>query len=355
VISGLDIKGTVYINAPNVTIENCKITGSTDVGVVQIASGVTGTTVKNCTINGTGSNNDGSHGINGQGTFIGNDISGVENGLNVTGPSTIQDNYIHGLKASGSPHYDGIQIDGGVSNVSISHNTVVNDHDQTAAIMIDNYFGPISNIKVDNNILSGGGYTVYSDGQFSGGSISGVSFTNNHMESGQYGVTAFTGNSPTYTGNVNDGASLVQTLNTSANVGSANETTTTGSADSTTTTAEDGTTDSGGTTTTGSTDTTSTSGATAGAGTTDGSTTTTTEDAEATVTNTAEAATTTATDPTTTTQADTTTTAESTAALRPLLEKCRDTPGVDVIDCPVDYSVNVPLLNEEIKKLAAAL
>jgi acetolactate synthase-1/2/3 large subunit len=46
---------------------------------------------------------------------------------------------------------------------------------------------------------------------------------------------------------------------------------------------------------------------------------------------------------------------ESTAALRPLLEKCRDTPGVDVIDCPVDYSVNVPLLNEEIKDLAAAL
>jgi acetolactate synthase-1/2/3 large subunit len=46
---------------------------------------------------------------------------------------------------------------------------------------------------------------------------------------------------------------------------------------------------------------------------------------------------------------------ESTAALRPLLEKCRDTPGVDVIDCPVDYSVNVPLLNEEIKELAAAL
>lgn len=46
---------------------------------------------------------------------------------------------------------------------------------------------------------------------------------------------------------------------------------------------------------------------------------------------------------------------ESIEALRPLLEMCRDTPGVDVIDCPVDYSVNVPLLNEEIKKLAAAL
>ncbi len=45
----------------------------------------------------------------------------------------------------------------------------------------------------------------------------------------------------------------------------------------------------------------------------------------------------------------------STDELRPLLEKCRDTPGVDLIDCPVDYTVNVPLLNEEIRDLAAAL
>ena len=45
----------------------------------------------------------------------------------------------------------------------------------------------------------------------------------------------------------------------------------------------------------------------------------------------------------------------STDDLLPTLEKCRDTPGVDLIDCPVDYSVNTPLLNEEIKELAGAL
>lgn len=41
--------------------------------------------------------------------------------------------------------------------------------------------------------------------------------------------------------------------------------------------------------------------------------------------------------------------------LGPILEKCRETPGVDIIDCPLDYSVNIPLINEEIPKLAAAL
>lgn len=218
VISGLDIHGTVYIDAPNVTLIDCKVT-SASFSVVQIAQGVTGAVVQNCEINGVGTGNDGSNGINGQGTFIGNNIYNVENGINVTGASVIQNNYIHGLQASGSPHYDGIQIDGGVSNVTISHNTVINQWGQTSAIMIDNYFGPISNISVDNNLLSGGGYTVYTDAQFTGGSISGVSFTNNHIGAGQYGATDFNKASPTYTGNVNDGAALVATLNTATNDG----------------------------------------------------------------------------------------------------------------------------------------
>ncbi|MGY4343621.1 hypothetical protein ACVWXM_000085 [Bradyrhizobium sp. GM7.3] len=153
--------------------------------------------------------------------FVGNNIYNVENGFSIAGNNTvIKDNYVHDLNASGSPHYDGIQIDGNVSGVTLSHNTIINDHNQTSAVMIDNYFGPISNIQVDNNLLVGGGYTVYSDGQFTGGSITGVSFTNNHLASGGFGITAFDQNNPVYTGNVNDGATLVATLNTSANTGS---------------------------------------------------------------------------------------------------------------------------------------
>src|SRR6185437_14619687 len=101
--------------------------------VVQVVPGSMGTTVKNSEINGVGSGNDGSNGINGQGTFIGNNIYNVENGINVTGTSTIENNYTHNLLASGSPHYDGIQIDGGVSNTLIQHNTIINAHNQTAA------------------------------------------------------------------------------------------------------------------------------------------------------------------------------------------------------------------------------
>jgi Ca2+-binding RTX toxin-like protein len=212
-ISGLDIKGPVYINANNVTLQNSKVTSS-DFYVVKIGSGVTGAVVQDNEINGVGVGNDGNNGIAGQGTFLRNNIYNVENGITLMGPnSVVKDNYIHDLKASGAPHYDGMQIDGNVSNTTISHNTVINDHTQTAAIMIDNYFGPISNIKVDDNLLVGGAYTVYSSAQFSGGSVSGVSFTNNHMGKGSVGVSAITGNTVVWENNGTDGHTLAATLN----------------------------------------------------------------------------------------------------------------------------------------------
>ncbi len=46
---------------------------------------------------------------------------------------------------------------------------------------------------------------------------------------------------------------------------------------------------------------------------------------------------------------------ESSAHLTELLTHCRDTPGVHLIDCPVDYSENDSILNHQIKELSAAL
>ncbi|MEH6634459.1 MAG: acetolactate synthase large subunit [Halioglobus sp.] len=46
---------------------------------------------------------------------------------------------------------------------------------------------------------------------------------------------------------------------------------------------------------------------------------------------------------------------ESAAGLLPLLEHCHSTPGVHLIDCPIDYSDNDRILNNEIRKRAAAI
>jgi tryptophan-rich protein/Big-like domain-containing protein/parallel beta helix pectate lyase-like protein len=209
VINALDVKGTISVLADNVTIQNCRIT-STDWTGIWIKSGVTGTVVQDNEILNVGSSPDGANGIVGSGTFLRNDIHDVENGIIATGSSLIQDNYIHDMNAPnvragtalGGPHYDGIEIDGGVSGVVIQHNTVINENGWVSAVMINNDFGPVSNIKVDGNYLAGGGYTLYSDGSFSStDKISGISFTNNELGQGKWGYYYFKGNTPVLSNN----------------------------------------------------------------------------------------------------------------------------------------------------------
>lgn len=211
VVSGLDISGTVTIAADNCTLKNCRVRSAVW-AIVRINNGVKGAVVDHCTIDGIGTGNDGDGGIVGIGTFTNNNIFNVENGIIILGnyaPSVITDNYIHDMLASGSPHYDGIQIDGGNGNITIRHNTIANNHNQAGAVMIDNYFGPINNIVVDNNILTGGSFTIYVDGQFNSNPITNVVITNNHVGGGLYGSTDFNKTSPTYTGNVEDGPALL--------------------------------------------------------------------------------------------------------------------------------------------------
>lgn len=205
VLDRLDISGTVTINASDVVLRNSRVTGS-DFALVRVKAGVTGVRIEDTEINGRGlSGTSNSMGVYGPATVVRANIYGVENGVAPFSNSTVRDSYIHDLGAPGSPHYDGIQIDGDLSNIVIQHNTVdVSNHDQTSAVMIDNYFGPTANVAVTGNRLLGGGYTVYSDGQFSGGTISGVSFTGNRLGRGYWGYSSIVANTPVWTGNVDD-------------------------------------------------------------------------------------------------------------------------------------------------------
>jgi len=205
-IQGLDISGGVVIDAPNVTLRNCKIT-SGDYDVVLIKKGVTGVTVQNCDINNLGR---GGQGIAGQGTFLANNIQDCVDGIDVRGDNTvIRDNYIHNMAGPSVAHFDAIQADGGFSNLLIQHNTIINEMDQTSAIMLDNYWGPIHQVSISNNLLIGGGYTVYiaevAKGQPGGGRVTNVSFTNNVLVKGHWGywdIRAELGDSPIVSGNL---------------------------------------------------------------------------------------------------------------------------------------------------------
>ena len=189
------------ISASNVTLKNSRVTGG-GYYVVIVKDGVTGAVIQNVEVNGRGTSGaSGSFGITGSATVKDCNVYGVENGLVPDSGSLLQNNYVHDLAAPGDAHYDGIQIDGGQSNITIEHNTIINNHDQTSAVMIDDGFGPITNIVAQDNYLAGGGYTVYVDGQFNNGAITGVAFRNNLLTKGTFGYVVIRDNNATWTGN----------------------------------------------------------------------------------------------------------------------------------------------------------
>jgi hypothetical protein len=206
VISGLNITGTVYINAPNVTLVNCKVT-SNNYYVVAVKEGITGTVVQNCTIDGTGNGPAGQHGIGGAGTFIGNNIFNTKDGINIEGSNTvIKDNYIHDLNTSDPAitHFDGIFVDGGFNNVLISHNTVLGR--DTSCVFICNDFGPMDNIVVDRNLLLGQNdaaasiYVIEKAGNPA--QITNVQVTNNVIGKGYWYWDSVERTEPVWTNNV---------------------------------------------------------------------------------------------------------------------------------------------------------
>jgi hypothetical protein len=195
IISGLEIHGTLRIEADNVTVRDCKIINEGGWHGILIPDGNTGAVVEFCDIIGP------VNGISGTGTFRSNDFSSNDNGINVYGPSLIVDNYIHDMSGGADAHYDGIEINGG-GGTTIRHNTIINDHSQTSAVMINNDFGAVPGIIIDNNYLAGGGYTIYSDGRFSSTDlITGVQITNNYLGQGYWGYFAFWNNTPLVSGN----------------------------------------------------------------------------------------------------------------------------------------------------------
>lgn len=89
-----------------------------------------------------------------------NDISRASTGVQVEA-GLIQDNYIHDLGFTTGDHVNGTTSNGGTGQLNIVHNTIFNAIDQTDAISLFQDFGPQANRVIDNNLLAGGGYTIY--------------------------------------------------------------------------------------------------------------------------------------------------------------------------------------------------
>jgi hypothetical protein len=203
-IENLDIHGTLLVTGDNVTIRNVRVrTTCNFIAVALIGTGITF----------TDSEVDGSS-TTGYGVGIGDgavmqrlDIHHVTDGM--TGDTdnwVAQDNWIHDLAdTSGQGHFDGIQFDGGQSNIDIVHNTISIPAD-TGTVNIANNDGPTFDVEVTDNLLAGGTYTVYVDDQFSSAPITDIRVTNNRFGWHTFGYWFLRTPHPTivFAGNVDD-------------------------------------------------------------------------------------------------------------------------------------------------------
>jgi hypothetical protein len=181
----LNFSDQLKLDAANITVKQCALQFS---GAIQIfmTPNAVNCVIEDCFIDGQGIGGGNaifseSNGASNGSQYLRNNITRIENGVDPGDGDLIQDNYIHDLLSDGSPHYDGIQINGG-SNITIRHNTVQNPFGFTSNINLSNS-APITNILCDNNQLLGPSlqFQFYMDGSFTSGSLT-ANWTNNVIQ-----------------------------------------------------------------------------------------------------------------------------------------------------------------------------
>jgi len=88
------------------------------------------------------------------------DISGTATGIQVES-GLVEDNYVHDLGFKGDDHVNGFTSNGGTTQLTIRHNTFFNQLSQTDAVSLFQDFGPQRNRVITDNLMAGGGYTLY--------------------------------------------------------------------------------------------------------------------------------------------------------------------------------------------------
>jgi hypothetical protein len=211
VIDGLDITGEINVTAPNVTIRNTRVTGGGD-WVVIIRPGADNLTIQDTELRTpAGTPQDIACVLNisdATPRILRANIHSCSAGVS-SGGGLVQDSYIHDMaQVPGLSHDVGIASNG-TGGLTVRHNTIFNQLDQTATIALYQDFDTQKDDLIDNNLIAGGGYCLYG-GTGTKGTTTNIRFTNNrlsrkyHPTCGYYGtIASFNPHDPgnTWTGN----------------------------------------------------------------------------------------------------------------------------------------------------------
>jgi len=173
VIDGLDIRGCLIINANNVTIRNSRIGAGGDCEHYVVRSfNRSGVVIEDVEIVLTGWETKGIafDGYTARRVWFHGGSDCAHTGTNVV----IVDSFCD-IPAGGpadGPHFDGFQSDGG-RNITLRHNTIRVPYAQTSAILMSTNTSPIRDVSIVDNLMAGGGWTVYC-GTSTGGPVLGT-------------------------------------------------------------------------------------------------------------------------------------------------------------------------------------
>jgi hypothetical protein len=164
VLENVEVRGKLNIEADDVTVRNVRIIGEGDWAVIQ-RQGHSGLTLENVEIAGDGTTKVDTAVLNqgGMVTIRRANIHTVSNGVS-TEHGLIEDSYLHDFTEFEGDHVDGVQSAGspmkGLSLI-LRHNTILNQVAQTSAVILGQDFSRVHSVVIENNLLAGGGYTIY--------------------------------------------------------------------------------------------------------------------------------------------------------------------------------------------------
>ncbi len=219
VYSNKEVHGNIVVTANNVTIRNVKllVSGSSyGISVLPWDNSSTGLVVEDSEIDFKGF--DDGKGIafnnytakrvyfhNGADCFHFGDNIAIEDSYCTAYPDNASASQITAFCERPS-HIDGMQSDGG-SNITLNHNTIFNQCGETSAILMSTNTSPISNVRITNNLMAGGGYTLYCNAgsKVSSEAVIGNRFSKLFFPNGGYwGPTTGCEDANVYSGNIWD-------------------------------------------------------------------------------------------------------------------------------------------------------
>lgn len=187
VIENAMISGRITVQADNVVLRNVYIKTNDYYGILVYGKNLL---IEDVTVEG-GSTAGIAATSGGQFTARRVNVFGGEDGVRLADNCKLYDSYVHDLAGGADSHFDSVTADG-YTGWEIVHNTILNQNSQTAAVWVgDPRYSPSEGL-LENNLLAGGGYTIYAGH----GTGSGIRVINNQFSTryfpkcGSYGYLA---------------------------------------------------------------------------------------------------------------------------------------------------------------------